>query len=199
MSDTLIVLVKNPIAGKTKTRLAASVGHPKALKMYRILMEYTQQQAAGLRDTERLLLYSDRVTHNDEWPDELYTKGVQEGPGLGERMENAFARAFAEGAERAVIIGSDCPGVTTELLQTALGALRDKDLVIGPALDGGYYLLGMRKSQPTLFRDMNWSTEDVAAETLARARKLGLSIAELVPLSDVDYLEDWEHYGWKVP
>ncbi len=107
MSATLIILVKNPVAGKTKTRLAASVGHPKALEMYRMLMEYTQQQAAGLVDTHRLLLYSERVTSNDEWPDESYDKDVQEGPGLGERMENAFAKAFASGAERAIIIGSD--------------------------------------------------------------------------------------------
>lgn len=197
--QSLLILVKNPVAGKTKTRLAESVGHERALKMYHQLMEYTRDQALHLAGTRRLLFYSEAVIENDAWPSEDFDKRVQEGPGLGERMANALQTAFAAGAERAVIIGSDCPGITASLLKKALDCLHDNDLVIGPALDGGYYLLGMTELHPELFSGIEWSTEKVAKQTLAKAKALGLSAAELVPLSDVDYLEDWESYGWAVP
>lgn len=199
MSATLIIFVKNPVAGKTKTRLASSVGHDKALEMYRMLMSYTEKQASALKGVTRLLCYSEQVSHEDEWPEDLYEKDVQVGAGLGDRMENAFKQAFSAGAERAIIIGSDCPGVTTELLQNAFTALDQNDLVIGPALDGGYYLLGMRALHTPLFRNMTWSVDSVATETLNRAKALGLKAAALMPLSDVDYLEDWESYGWEIP
>lgn len=197
--DTLIILVKNPVAGKTKTRLAASVGHPKALKMYHVLMEYTQSQTADLEEVKRMLLYSESVIEGDAWSAEKYHKGVQRGADLGDRMLNAFKDAFDQGAERAVIIGSDCPGVTTALLETALNSLKEKDVVIGPALDGGYYLLGMNALYPSLFEDIAWSTAAVADQTRQQAEKANLSIAELTPLSDVDYLEDWQSYGWPIP
>jgi rSAM/selenodomain-associated transferase 1 len=195
----LIVLIKNPIPGKTKTRLAQDVGDEKALRMYRILLDYTRRQADRLTDVARYLYYSNHVVEDDEWSAEAFIKSVQKGQGLGERMENALARAFADGHDRVIIIGSDCPGVTTGLLREALDRLERADLVIGPALDGGYYLLGMRKLHPTLFREMNWSTTTVAKETRARARVQGLTVEELTPLSDVDHLEDWLGYGWSIP
>lgn len=114
-------------------------------------------------------------------------------------MEQGFREVFAEGQDRAIVIGSDCPGITTDYLKEALSALDDHDLVIGPALDGGYTLLGMRTLEPSLFRDMEWSTERVLPDTLARAEAAGLSVCQLAPLSDVDYLEDWQHYGWPIP
>lgn len=197
--QALLILVKNPIAGKTKTRLAESVGHETALKMYHQLMEYTRDQALNLTGTKRMLFYSESVIEPDAWPADEFEKQVQKGPGLGERMANAFKTAFAAGAERAVIIGSDCPGVTAGLLKKALSSLQENDLVIGPALDGGYYLIGMTKLHPSLFTDIEWSTDRVAQETLKKAKELDLKVAELVPLSDVDYLEDWESYGWEVP
>lgn len=197
--STLLILVKNPIAGKTKTRLAESVGHEKALKMYHQLMEYTRDQALNLTDTKRMLFYSESVIEPDAWSPKDFEKRVQQGPGLGERMANAFKSAFAAGAKRAVIIGSDCPGVTAGLLKKALNSLKENDLVIGPALDGGYYLIGMTKLHESLFQNMEWSTDQVARQTLKRASDLDLKVAELVPLSDVDYLEDWESYGWEIP
>jgi len=197
--QSLIIFIKNPIAGKTKTRLAASVGHERALKMYHQLMRHTREQAQGLQSTQRLLYYSEFVVDDDAWPSTAFNKLVQEGADLGERMNNAFASALSEGAEKVVIIGSDCPGITTELLQKAFQALSNHDLVIGPALDGGYYLLGMKSKHPALFQDISWSTENVAHQTRSKAQELGLSTAELIPLSDVDYLEDWLRYGWEVP
>lgn len=195
----LLIMVKNPIAGKTKTRLAQDVGHKKALKMYRILMRYTRRQALGLGGADRYLLYSEFVDHDDKWPAESFIKEVQQGQGLGERMQHAFERAFARGHDRVIIIGSDCPGLTTELLIEAFAALQEHDVTIGPANDGGYYLLGLRSPQPSLLADMTWSTDTVYEETLARTRVQGLSVRPLVSLSDVDHLEDWVGYGWPVP
>lgn len=199
MNDrALCILVKNPIPGRTKTRLAASVGNARALRMYGQLMDWTRDQALDLAGTDRYLLYSERVAE-DRWPAEQFTKGTQRGPGLGERMQAALGDALDRGHGRACIIGSDCPGVTTELLTEAFDRLDDHDLVIGPARDGGYYLLGMCQLHPSLFEDMAWSTERVLPETLARAAALGLRVHRLPVLSDVDYLEDWLGYGWELP
>ncbi|MTB49374.1 TIGR04282 family arsenosugar biosynthesis glycosyltransferase [Lewinella sp. W8] len=197
--QALLIFVKNPIAGRTKTRLAATVGDEKALKMYHQLMDWTRDQALPLEDVDRYLFYSDWVAENDNWPGDDFHKLVQEGNGLGERMQRGFEHAFARGHESVIIIGSDCPGVTTELLREAYTQLQDHEVVVGPALDGGYYLLGLRQMETSLFENMAWSTEAVLPETLQRAEQAGLRVAQLTPLSDVDYLEDWLYYGWTVP
>ncbi len=196
---SLLLFVKNPIAGQTKTRLAQSVGHEKALKMYHQLMEHTRAQAAALSDIQRLLFYSNFIPAEDTWPSPPFDKRLQTGHDLGERMKNAFQEAFDGGSEQAIIIGSDCPGVSTQLLEEAFAALESHDLVLGPALDGGYYLLGMKRFYPSLFNAIAWSTEAVAEQTLAAAESLSLRTARLLALSDVDYLEDWRSYGWEVP
>ncbi|MEM9526536.1 MAG: TIGR04282 family arsenosugar biosynthesis glycosyltransferase [Bacteroidota bacterium] len=196
----LLILIKNPIPGKTKTRLAADVGDEMALKMYQRLMDWTRDQALALSQAVKCyLLYSEEVLTNDSWPNDRFHKSVQHSGGLGERMEAAFNQAFADGHKQAIIIGSDCPGITTAYLQEAFTALTNHDMVIGPALDGGYTLLGLRKLESRLFQNMPWSTEQVLSTTLQRADKAGLSIQKLAPLSDVDYLEDWLSYGWLLP
>ena len=188
----LLLMVKNPIAGKTKTRLAADVGNERALEIYAALTRHTRAQASALPDVTRYLYYSEYVDSADAWPARDYIKLVQTGAGLGDRMSAAFQRAFDRGHERVVIIGSDCPGLTTQLLRESFAALSHDDLVMGPATDGGYYLLGLRHPQPGLFTDMAWSTDQVAGETLRRAQVKGLRIKELPVLSDVDRLADWE-------
>lgn len=192
-------MVKNPVAGKTKTRLAEDVGDEQAVAMYRILMRYTRDRVLGLEGVTRYLHYSDRVDPADEWPNREFIKLVQVGAGLGERMAAAIDHAFVRGHDKIIVIGSDCPGVTTELLHQAFEELTTHELVIGPANDGGYYLIGMRHAHPFLFNNMVWSTETVFEETMARAREQGLSVATLAPLSDVDHLEDWLGYGWTMP
>ena len=114
-------------------------------------------------------------------------------------MINAFQTAFDAGHDRAIIIGSDCPGITTEYLRDAFAQLKAHDLVLGPALDGGYTLLGLRRPTPGLFENMTWSTEQVLTDTLERASAAGLGVHQLAPLSDVDYVEDWLSYGWDLP
>ncbi len=195
----LLVFVKNPVPGKTKTRLAEAVGNDRALLMYRRLLDHTRVQAAALPGVTRYLHYSEYVDDHDAWPGAAFIKLVQVGDGLGERMSRAFDHAFARRHDRVIIIGSDCPGVTTALLEEAFAALLTSDVVVGPALDGGYYLLGMRHPHPGLFTNMEWSTDHVLEDTLARARVQGLRVTPLTPLSDVDYLEDWLRYGWEVP
>lgn len=195
----LILFIKNPIPGKTKTRLAADVGNEMALKMYHRLTDWTRKQAAGLQGVHRYLWYSNSINEKDAWPQEEFDKHLQQGDSLGERMELAFEKAFTAGHKGVIIIGSDCPGITTEYLEEAFSALKNNDVVVGPALDGGYTLLGMRQLHPTLFRDMNWSTDTVLPDTLSRAKEAGLVVHQLAPLSDIDYLEDWLSYGWALP
>ncbi len=197
--NALLLFIKNPIPGKTKTRLAADVGDEMALRMYHVLCNWTREQAQALPDTDRYLYYSAQIIKADAWPDQKFHKELQHQGDLGERMEAGFAAAFAAGHERVVIIGSDCPGITTEYLAQAFAALRETDIVIGPALDGGYTLLGMRSFTPNLFRAVAWSTEAVLPTTLERAAAAGKSVTQLRPLSDVDYLEDWLSYGWALP
>jgi rSAM/selenodomain-associated transferase 1 len=197
--NALLLFIKNPIPGKTKTRLAADVGNEMALRMYHILCNWTREQAQGLTDTDRYLYYSNEVTEPDAWPAEDFHKRLQHPGDLGERIAEGLQTVFAAGHQRVVIIGSDCPGIDTDYLQAAFDALENDDVVIGPALDGGYTLLGMRSFIPSLFTDMAWSTEEVLPTTLARAAAAGKTVHHLKPLSDVDYLEDWLGYGWAMP
>lgn len=191
-NPALLILVKNPIAGKTKTRLAASVGHARALEIYVELMRYTREASMGLTGVTKYLYYSQFVDDADDWSNSDFIKMVQVGSDLGVRMATALDRALARGHRGAVIIGSDCPKLSTAILAEAFDRLNDVDLVVGPAVDGGYYLLGLRHPQPYLFADMTWSTEDVRTVTLARAEQRGLRVHLLPVLSDVDRLEDWE-------
>ena len=195
-SRSLIIFIKNPIPGQTKTRLAASVGDERALRMYGRLLDYTREVTLEV-DARRMLFYSDRIAA-DDWSAADYDKFVQSGTDLGERMENAFAQAF-QSAAKVLIIGSDCPGLRPLVLEQAFDDLDRDDVVLGPATDGGYYLLGLRRMVPELFRDMEWSVQSVAEETRHRARAAGLTVHDLPTLRDVDYLEDWKHYGWEVP
>jgi len=200
MSDSaLLLFIKNPIPGKTKTRLAGDVGNEMALKMYHKLTDWTRTQALGLSAVDRYLYYSNEVTAGDAWLEQDFHKRLQHPGDLGERMSEGFRSAFEEGYDKVVIIGSDCPGIDTAYLSQAFAALDSHDVVVGPALDGGYTLLGMRTFTPTLFKNIAWSTKEVLTSTLARASAAGRSVQQLKPLSDVDYLADWLGYGWPLP
>ncbi len=200
MPPALILFIKNPIPGKTKTRLAATVGDEMALKMYSALTEWTREQAQGLGDeVTRYLYYSNEVIADDGWPESQFEKKLQKGNGLGERMERAFTECFGQGHEKVVVIGSDCPGVTTAYLRESFAALEAAEVVIGPAADGGYTLLGTTSLQVSFFRDMEWSTDRVYQQTLARAEAASLKFTRLATLVDVDHLEDWHSYGWTLP
>lgn len=200
MSSALLIFIKNPIPGQTKTRLASDVGNDMALRMYHILCDWTREQALGLTDVDRYLYYSNEVSLSDAWANADFHKRLQyQTPDLGGRMLAGFEAAFAAGHDKVIVIGSDCPGIDTDYLDEAFAALDEYDVVVGPALDGGYTLLGMRTLSPTLFEDVAWSTEEVLPTTLIRAENAGLTVRQLKPLSDVDYLADWLGYGWTMP
>lgn len=190
MSELLLIFTKNPVLGKVKTRLAATVGDAEALRIYRILLEKTRQAALNV-EAGRWLFYSDFLEPDDDWPETYFQKKLQAGHDLGERMENAFGLAFASGAGKVAIIGCDCPDLNGVLLQEAFQRLNEADFVLGPATDGGYYLLGMKQLELALFRGIAWSTEAVRAETLKKMQAAGKTCFLLPELADVDTEEDW--------
>ncbi|MBL4625182.1 MAG: TIGR04282 family arsenosugar biosynthesis glycosyltransferase [Flavobacteriales bacterium] len=190
--NLLIIFVRNPELGKVKTRLAKTLGDKRALEIYRDLLRYTNNITMG-SSSDKAVFYSHFIDDYDGWSNVAYQKYVQEGGvDLGARMDNAFELMFDKGYENVVIIGSDCLELTTDGLDEAFYALEEHDIVIGPAKDGGYYLLGMKKRHSEFFKNKKWSTENVFLDTLLDIRKLGLSYQVLDTLSDVDYEEDLE-------
>jgi uncharacterized protein len=188
--NTLIIFIKNPRLGKVKTRLAATVGDEKALSIYKQLLRFTQKLSLSL-ELDRALFYSDELIVADDWSNDFFQKNVQQGNDLGERMKNAFEKVSLT-SKKAVIIGSDCAELTSEILQNAFDALEQNDFVIGPAHDGGYYLIGMNSFEPSVFENMKWSTAEVLPQTLEKINLLGKKAFLLPSLSDTDNEEDWK-------
>lgn len=195
MKNGLIIFIKNPVLGTVKTRLAAELGDERALKIYLQLIRHTREVALSL-SARRYLFYAQYIDHQDDWLPEHFVKEVQPKGDLGHRMEMAFEKVLKE-QEKAVIIGSDCASLSPGIVEEAFSVLDQHDVVIGPALDGGYYLLGMKALHPPLFRDMTWSNERVYSETINRIKAGNLSYGTVATLSDIDYAADWEKYGWK--
>ncbi|HND87700.1 MAG TPA: TIGR04282 family arsenosugar biosynthesis glycosyltransferase [Saprospiraceae bacterium] len=191
--DVLLIFLRNPVLGQVKTRLARSLGDAEALRIYRLLLDKTRHAALDVA-AHRWLCYTDFPDLADEWPNAFFEKKSQSPGDLGERMAAAFRQAFEAGARRAVIIGSDCPQLDGPALQVAFEMLDTADIVLGPASDGGYYLLGMKHLAPALFQGIAWSTGSVLQQTLAASRAAGLSVTLLPMLRDVDTLEDWQAY-----
>jgi hypothetical protein len=197
MSKTaLIVFQKNEILGKVKTRLAATLGNKEALKIYQILISHTHQVILSVA-ANTYIFFSDFVPEKYEIQSSDFYFQVQNGKDLGDRMKNAFEFLFNNGYERVLIIGTDCATLEPIHIQTAIEKLDLVDVVIGPAEDGGYYLLGMKKLVPSLFTAMEWSTEGVLKETINRLTKEGLSHVTIETLSDIDLEEDWDKVKMK--
>lgn len=189
--NLLLIFIKNPEKGYVKTRLARSIGDDQALKVYRRLLSMTKSVTDQLH-IDRQVWYSDFIDNDDLWSNGEYDKRLQSGEGLGERMKDAFRRAFAKGYKNVVIIGSDCSGLTSALVEDAFKLLGDNDVVVGPSKDGGYYLLGMSSFYPRLFNDISWSTSEVIEQTLDQVKELKLSFTSLPELNDIDTVEDLE-------
>lgn len=185
----LIIFVKNPVLGKVKTRLAQTIGNSKALDIYLQLLEHTSNVTSEI-SYDKVVYYSDYIDLSDIWPEKFYQKYLQQGSDLGERMQYAFAEAFAHSYTHVIIIGSDCPQLTSTHIYNAFDLLHTHSAVIGPAMDGGYYLLGMNQLIPDLFRDKLWSSDKVFSSTIADFTRLGLSFGQLEMLRDVDTAED---------
>lgn len=194
MKNTLLIFIRNPVLGKVKTRLAHTLGQEEALRIYLILLEKTRDAALAC-PAERWLFYSDEVDKQDPWPSDRFQKYVQHTGDLGERMEAAFQQAFDTGAEKVVIIGSDCPALSGSVLLNAFEWLETTDFVLGPVPDGGYYLLGMKSPESSVFHGIAWSTETVRETTINKIQSAGKSVALLPMLSDVDTEADWTAFN----
>lgn len=190
MHDALIIFVKNPEFGKVKTRLAESVGDEEALEIYKDLLRHTREIASSV-EVDRFVYFDSFLPEKDTiWDKEEFEFRLQEGESLGARMNRALTEIFDDDYDRGVIIGSDCLDLTREILEKAYDELRDADAVIGPARDGGYYLLGMKECYSELFQNKTWSTDTVFDATIDDMIRLGLVWYELPMLSDIDTLED---------
>lgn len=185
--DLLIIFTRNPELGRCKTRLAAAVGNETALNIYQFLLKHTKNITKGL-DVGKWVFYSDDIWENDIWERSIYEKKVQSGKDLGERMANAFIDGFNAGYEKIIIIGSDMYDLNENDLLEAFKILDQHDYVIGPAIDGGYYLLGMKYLNPVLFENKSWGTDTVLKATLEDLK--GKNYGLLSPKNDIDNFED---------
>ncbi len=194
MDERLIVFVKAPRPGAVKTRLAKAIGASAAAAAYRQLVATLLNQLNGLGGVEVCFSPDDAAGEVQHWLKHGWSCSPQGEGDLGRRMYSAFQRAFHAGAKRVAIIGSDCPVIGVEDIREAWGGLQTHDVVLGPAADGGYWLIGLRQLQPDLFRDVCWSTDYVFAETLRRVQHAGLSVKLLRELADVDTDLDWRAF-----
>ncbi len=184
----IIIFVKAPRPGFVKTRLAAAIGNEAACDAYRQLAETVLANLAPLAHAELRFTPDDAENEITPWLSDDWTARPQGNGDLGKRMH----RAFSEANGPAIIIGSDCPEVKISDLQAAAEALQTQDAVLGPAKDGGYWLIGLNAPCPALFDGIEWSTETVLQTTLAKADKAGLTVKLLRELADVD---DWESFN----
>jgi rSAM/selenodomain-associated transferase 1 len=192
------IFVKAPAPGWVKTRLAAEIGVHHATEIYRHLGRRVVAACAGSgHSTVVWFAPSEARLAVRAWLKGLGVAAFQAqvAGALGARLVTAFQRHFDEGARRVIVIGSDCPGVDAALVSRALAALDEHDLVLGPAHDGGYYLIGLRAPVRQLFRRIAWSTHTVLGQTVARARQLGLRTLLLPRLRDVDTASDARAVG----
>ncbi len=189
MEPTLLIFIKNPERGKVKTRLAETAGDDTALEVYQKLLQITQSVTDQM-DVHREVWYSRFIKQDDMWSGGRYEKKRQRGKDLGARMKAAFREAFARGSGRVVIIGSDCPGLRPPILRQAFRLLGDHKVVVGPAEDGGYYLLGMAEFYPALFDRKKWSTSTVCEQTIQQLNKMNVSYRLLPELNDIDTQPD---------
>lgn len=192
--DLLIVFLRAPERGRVKTRLAATLGDDRALAIYRELLDHTLHVSAPVRCTKQAW-YADGIPDIDIAADHGFAARIQQGKDLGERMAHAIANGFDDGYDRVMIIGTDCPGISTTVLEEAFAALDQQDAVIGPARDGGYYLLGMRRMIPDVFHDKVWSSDTVLRSTIADLDRLDATYSLLPELIDVDTEADLAAIG----
>lgn len=188
MSNPLImVFVRNPELGRVKTRMAKSIGDQAALEIYKILSKHTSKIISEI-DSDQLIFYSDKIQDNDIWTATNCKKQIQTKGDLGQKMLAAFQYGFSLGYQKIIIIGSDLYSLRPKHIESAFEQLENYDVVIGPALDGGYYLLGLNFIIPKIFKQKQWSTSSVLKETLSDLKEFNVNLLE--PLNDIDTYED---------
>jgi uncharacterized protein len=192
LKAVLAVFMKAPRPGAVKTRLIPALGPAAAAGLYRSLAEdVVRGTTPRTGDYERVFFFTpaEARAEMETWlPGEALLAQVD--GDLGERMSAAFDEAFRGGAERVALVGSDVPGLGRHDVLAALASLEDHDLVLGPARDGGYYLIALSRARPELFRGIAWGTSSVFGATMERASALRLTVRLLDERRDIDTLED---------
>lgn len=198
--NLLIVFVKYPAPGSVKQRLAQQIGPDAATNIYRQIAEAvvnnTAPQEAADYAVEICFDPKDDKHLVRTWLTSKDRFSAQQGTGLGERMRNAFTYAFESGFKQVILIGSDCPDISRQIILQGFALLQQKDIVIGPAYDGGYYLIGLRQHREDIFQDIEWGTGKVFQQTCDKIKAAGLSVSLLPTLRDVDRVEDLKYYSF---
>ncbi|PJZ36925.1 transferase [Leptospira levettii] len=193
----LIIFAKQPIQGQVKTRLARTLGDQTTLNIYQNLLQITQDITSKLNISKTV--YWDQIpNHTNIYFQDGYSFKVQSQGDLGKKMKDAFREEFDESFGKILIIGTDCPYLTKEIFEDAYRALEKSNIVIGPAKDGGYYLLGMNRFYPSLFEGIPWSTELVFDLTIKKIKELNLTFSVLPALNDIDTEKDWSEWVAKI-
>ena len=193
--NALIIMTKNPELGKCKTRLAKILGDEKALEIYIQLIDYTAKISKEV-EADKFIYSTDILTDKERWKSANTFFSIQSQGDLGDKMNNAIQNVLGQGYEKVIVIGSDCAELNSDDINTAFNQLSSVDYTLGPALDGGYYLIGMKKVSPTLFLKMNWSTESVFKDTISRINDEKLTFNLLETKSDIDFEEDLKRDGY---
>lgn len=184
-----MAILKAPRSGYVKTRLGRQVGYDQATRIYRVMAERQLRSVPGTFRIE--VHYAPRGAGREmrDWLGANHHYCVQSGGDLGQRLGGAFAGAFRRGGTDIIAVGADCPGLDGACLAEAARRLRKTDVVLGPAADGGYYLIGLRHPAPQLFEGIAWSSEHVLQQTVERIAASGLSHQLLSVKEDIDDLE----------
>ncbi|MBK8833105.1 MAG: TIGR04282 family arsenosugar biosynthesis glycosyltransferase [Saprospiraceae bacterium] len=188
----LVVFLRLPEKGKVKTRLAATLGEEAALEIYKKLVSITLDIVIR-SEIPTYLFYTDGLPPAST-RDARFSYHIQADGDLGSRMADALSFVLSL-HQKALIIGSDCPGLTPEILHAGCRSLDEKDIVLGPADDGGYYLLGCIELHPALFANIKWSTPSVLDQTIEKIKEANLSYCLLEKLHDIDTAEDWNRFS----
>lgn len=188
--NLLIVFVKNLIPGHVKTRLAEEIGIDGALDVYQFLVEHTAEVCDEVVGCAKAIYYSEYVEIEDIWDTEQYKLFIQKGDTLGMRMLHAFQDSFERKYKKVVIVGSDSYELNAGIIEEAFDELDENEVVIGPAKDGGYYLIGLKKAYPQFFEKKKYSHKQVMNELLVEVSNINASFHLLPQLSDIDTFQD---------
>ncbi len=186
--NAVIIFSKYPQKGKVKTRMASTLGHTFAKDFYKVCAEHTFNETLKVKNSRSFLFYSDEKDRDKikKWTNSKFLLHPQQGKDLGEKMLNAFKSVFKNNVKKTVIIGTDLPDISSDIIEKSFDLLDECDVVLGPATDGGYYLLGMKKIYEKLFVDLPWSTDRLLGKTLEIINYLNLRVSILPELSDID-------------
>ncbi len=191
----ILIYAKAPIVGKCKSRLAAEIGSEAATQLYQKMLRHTLLESQKADAQVRLRVSPDEELQNSEnWAEGIEIRQAQGMGDLGFRLNQGFLESFRESAQKVLVIGTDCPGLRHEHLREALQELDNREVVLGPARDGGYYLLGLRQTMPNILQNISWSTDQVLKQTLTILKSAGKSYYLLPELSDVDTKDDLSQY-----